>query len=418
MDTLLAAVVLGLTYIGVAFTRLPRVNIDRPSAAFTGGVLMIVLGVLTFDEAIGAIDFNTLGLLLGMMVLVSALKVTGFLDLLAVRSTVLARTPERLLLVVIVGTGTASALLVNDTVVLLFTPVVIRACRMRQIDPVPYLIAEAMAANIGSTATIIGNPQNMLIGITSGISFARFTACLLPVALISGLFLFVILRHIYRHDLRQGFRDVITVPGQTWSYDSTAVKRLVPILALTVVAFFFSSVFDIGIPLIAISCAAVVLLAGRTKPSAVIREIDWVLLLFFAGLFIVIEGAHQAGIFDFFIENSSFDPSVSGIISVSLVSTVISQLVSNVPLTMLLLPVLRTVPGNVLWISLAAGSTLGGNLTIIGAVANIIVVEGAAREGVHVGFMRFLKVGAPVTVATVGASILILAGEYWLGWLK
>lgn len=418
MDMLIAAVVLGLTYIGVAFTRLPRVNLDRPSAAFTGGVLMIVLGVLTFDEAISAIDFNTLGLLLGMMVLVSALKVTGFLDLLAVKSILFARTPERLLLLVIMATGVASALLVNDTVVLLFTPIIIQACRMRQIDPVPYLIAEAMSANIGSTATMVGNPQNMLIGITSGISFARFTACLLPVTLVSGLLLFLILRYIYRHELGQVFKEATPVPTQTGSYDSPAVKRMVPILALTVLAFFLSSVFDIGLPLIALSSAAVVLLAGRTKPSTVIREIDWVLLLFFAGLFIVIEGAHHAGLFDSFIENTGFEPSVSGIISVSLVSTLISQVVSNVPLTMLLLPVLRTVPGHVLWISLASGSTLGGNLTVIGAVANIIVVEGAAREGIQIGFMRFLKVGALVTVTTVGASILILSVEYWLGWLK
>ncbi len=175
---------------------------------------------------------------------------------------------------------------------------------------------------------------------------------------------------------------------------------------------------DIGLPLIALCCAAVVLLAGRTKPSTVIREIDWVLLLFFAGLFIVIEGAHKTGLFDVFIEDITFKPSVSGIVLVSLVSTFISQMVSNVPLTMLLLPVLRNVPGHVLWISLAAGSTLGGNLTIIGAIANIIVVESAAKEGIHIGFMSFLKVGALVTAATVGVSILILAGEYWMGWLK
>ncbi len=418
MDTTIAAVVLCLTYIGVAFTRLPHINIDRPSAAFTGGVLMIALGILTFDEAIEAIDFNTLGLLLGMMALASALKVTGLLELLAVKSIAFARTPGRLLSLVVIATAVASALLVNDAVVLFFTPVIIQACRMRQVDPVPYLIAEVMAANIGSTATIIGNPQNMLIGITSGISFARFTAYLLPVAIVSIFFLIVIIRYIFRHTFRQGFPQLPDSPLGAQRYDPQAVKRLIPILILTVLAFFLSSVLDIGLPLIALCCAAVVLLAGRTKPSTVIREIDWVLLLFFAGLFIVIEGAHKTGLFDVFIEDITFKPSVSGIVLVSLVSTAISQMVSNVPLTMLLLPVLRNVPGHVLWISLAAGSTLGGNLTIIGAIANIIVVESAAKEGIHIGFMSFLKVGALVTAATVGVSILILAGEYWMGWLK
>lgn len=180
-----AAVILILTYVGVAITRLPWVNIDRPSAAFTGVVLMVVFGVLTFEEAVSAIDFNTIALLLGMMTLVAALKAVGFFGLLASKSLSLARTPRRLLLLVILATAVSSAFLVNDAVVLLFTPIVIQACRARKVNPVPYLIAEAMASNIGSAATIVGNPQNMLIGITSGISFARFFLHLLPVSVVS-----------------------------------------------------------------------------------------------------------------------------------------------------------------------------------------------------------------------------------------
>ena len=156
---------------------------------------------------------------------------------------------------------------------------------------------------------------------------------------------------------------------------------------------------------------------GQAKPSSIIKEVDWVLLLFFAGLFIVIEGAHKAGVLDIFTERIVLVPNLAGITSIAVVSTVVSQLVSNVPLTMLLLPILKNVPGDTLWIALAAGSTLGGNLTIIGAVANIIVVEGAAREGIHIGFIEFLKVGAVVTAITIGVAILVLGGEYWLGWL-
>jgi Na+/H+ antiporter NhaD/arsenite permease-like protein len=187
---------------------------------------------------------------------------------------------------------------------------------------------------------------------------------------------------------------------------------------LVVIAFFVSSLFKLQIPLIALGCAAMVLVVGKVKPSNIIREVDWVLLLFFAGLFIVIEGAHKGGVLDVLMESVVFAPNWAGIASISAVSTLVSQVVSNVPLTMLLLPVLKNIPGDTLWIALAAGSTLGGNLTIIGAVANIIVVEGAAREGVHIGFFEFLKVGAVVTVVTLGLSVLILGGEYWSGWLR
>lgn len=417
---LIATIILIVTYLGVAFTRLPKVNVDRPSAAFTGGVLMILFGVLTFEEAVKAIDFNTIALLLGMMVLVSALKVVGFFDLLATKSLAAAKTPRRLLLLVIIATATASAFLVNDAVVLLFTPVIIQACHARKVNPVPYLIAEAMASNIGSACTIVGNPQNMLIGITSGISFAHFFFYLLPVSLLSTVVLVLIMFRFYRNTLNQDFdfSDDSPVPAQ--SYDAKAISRLVPILLLLIIAFFLSSFVKLSVPVVALGFAALVLLLGigKAKPSTIIKEVDWVLLLFFAGLFIVIEGAHKAGVLDIFTESIITTPGFLGIASISIVSTIVSQLVSNVPLTMLILPILKNVPGDVLWIALAAGSTLGGNLTIIGAVANIIVAERASREGIQVPFLEFLKVGAMVTIATISLAILILGAEYWLGWLR
>ena len=415
---LTAALILIVTYIGVAFTRLPKVNVDRPSAAFIGAVLMILFGILSFQEATKAIDFNTIALLLGMMVLVSALKVVGFFSLLATKLLLVTTTPRRLLLLVIVATAVFSAFLVNDAVVLLFTPIVIQACRARKVNPVPYLIAEAMASNIGSTATIVGNPQNMLIGISSGISFARFFLYLLPVSVVSTLVLIFIVYRFYGKVLEQGFGAPSESAAASPAYDAGAIKRLAPILVLVTIAFFLSSIIKVEIPLIALSCAAVALVVSRAKPSTIIKEVDWVLLLFFAGLFIVIEGAHKAGVLDVFLDRVVLSPNLAGIASISVVSTLVSQLVSNVPLTMLVLPILKNVPGHVLWIALAAGSTLGGNLTIIGAVANIIVVEGAAREGVHIGFIEFLKVGAAVTSITIGLAILILGSEYWLGWLR
>jgi len=413
-----AAIILALTYIGVAFTRLPKVNIDRPSAAFTGAVLMILFGVLTFEEAIGGIDFNTLALLLGMMILVASIKVTGLLDLAAMKLLFVARSPRSLLIIVVIATAISSAFLVNDAIVLVFTPIIIAACRMRNTNPVPYLIAEAMASNIGSTATIIGNPQNMLIGITSGISFSRFFIYLFPVSLVSTSVLILVVYLCYRKIFKQDFSGTEVLPADERIYDRGAIKRLVPILVLVIITFFLSSHIKAGIPLIALSSAALVLVAGKSKPSAVIKEVDWVLLLFFAGLFVVIEGAYRAGVLDPLTARIVAQPSLWGIASISIVSTVVSQLVSNVPLTMIAIPVIKNVPGDTLWIALAAGSTLGGNLTIIGAIANIIVVEGADREGIRIGFFEFFRIGAIVTVLTVGLAISILAIEHWTGWLR
>ena len=412
-----AAAVLAVTYIGIALTRLPRVNVDRTSAAFTGAVLMVLLGVLSFDAAVRAIDFHIIALLLGMMMLVAALDRAGFFTYVAARLLSVGTTPVRLLVLVVAGTAVLSAFLVNDTVVLLLTPVIIRACRLLRVNPVPYLIAEAMASNIGSTATIVGNPQNILIGVSSGISFTRFFLYLAPVAVAGCLALVSIMLLRYRREFSRPFSWDGVLPVATDEENAARARWMAFILAPVVVAFFLSSTLGVDVSLIALVTGAGVLLVSKVRPSEVIRGVNWVLLLFFVGLFVVIGGAQQAGVLDVALEHISVTPDIPGIVSVHLASTLVSQLVSNVPLTMLVIPLLEDVPGEVLWISLAAGATLGGNATIIGAVANIIVAEVAAREGVTVSFGEFLKTGILVTAATLAISIGILALEWRLGFL-
>lgn len=413
-----ATIILILTYIGIAFTHLPKLNVDRPTAALVGGVCMVLFGVLTYQQAVSAIDFNTIALLLGMMIIVSALQAAGFFHLLAIKSLSLASTPTRLLTLIVLATALCSAFFVNDAVVLLFTPIVIASCRSRKVNPVPYLIAEALASNIGSTATIVGNPQNMLIGVTAGISFVRFFMYLLPVAALSTLALIYIVRWVDGTASRQGFDFSTPLVPATPHYDVKAIKRLAPALILVMAGFFMSSIIKVSIPLVALAGAVAALMLGKTSPDKVLRGVNWLLLLFFAGLFVVIGGARQAGVLDVFINRIVVTPGIAGIASLHAVSAVVSQIVSNVPLTMFVIPLLKNVPGDTLWIALAAGSTLGGNLTIIGAVANIIVVEEAAKEGVTVGFGQFAKVGSLVTFATIVLSILVLSLEFQLGWLR
>jgi len=421
-----AAVILVLTYIGVSFTRLPHINIDRPAAALTGALLMVLLGVLNFNQAITAIDFHTITLLLGMMLLMAALQQADFFNVLAARSIALAGKPWQLLMVVVLVTALGSAFMVNDVVVLLFTPVVVAACRLLDRNPSPYLIAEAMASNIGSAATQIGNPQNMLIGITSGISFTRFLLYLLPVAVLSTLILFTVIMVFYRKYMAVPF-NADKLNHQTLAVISgnptpAARKRLLsftlPIFGLTILGLFLSSFVGMAVSIVALTGGIAAVLFSGIRPSKLMQTIDWSLLLFFCGLFIVIGGAQQAGVLDIFMNTLYVQPDLAGIASMHIFSAVISQLVSNVPLTMLVIPVIRNVPGDVLWISLAAGSTLGGNATIIGAVANIIVVEQAYSQGVKLGWWEFTRVGLMVTALTITASIGILSAEYALGLLK
>ncbi|MBM4406545.1 MAG: anion transporter [Chloroflexi bacterium] len=415
-----AALIFALTYLGIAFNRVPKVNIDRPTAALIGATLMVLAGVLTFDEAVAAVNFDTIALLLGMMMLVVVLQQAGFFTLLAVKTVSATGSPIKLMAVVIVATAVFSAFLVNDVIVLLFTPVIIQACRMNRLNPIPYLIAEAMASNIGSSATIIGNPQNVLIGITSEISFGRFFLHLLPVAFVSTLILMGVIWLFYRNQLtaKDGGSSLQETATKAIPIDRQKLLRMTPIVIGVIVTFFLHSFLDLRLAVIALSAGGVAVVVSGIKPSNIIKDVDWVLLLFFAGLFIVVHGAQDAGVLDFFLDRVSLDANTAGVVSIHGISTVVSQIVSNVPFTLLVIPLLQDSNSNLLWLSLASGATLGGNMTLIGAVANLIVAEVAYRDGVTLKFGEFFKVGAVVTVLTLIASVGILLLQYELGWLK
>ncbi len=426
---LAAGLILAFSYVGIAFTRVPKTNVDRTAAVFIGGILMVVLGVLNFPQAVAAIDFNTIALLLGMMLLVSVLQRDGFFTLLAIKAITVASTPNRLLVSMVVVTAVASAFLVNDVVVLLFTPVIVYTCRLQRLDPIPFLIGEAMASNIGSVATITGNPQNVLIGITTGISYTQFFLHLAPIAAASTVLLLGILWLFYGRKLPARFTlsqseaviraSLSAADGGTGAaVNLMGLRKSVPILVVVTLGFFASAWLGLSIPLLALIAGAASLLVSHDRPSQVFQSIDWSLLVFFAGLFVVIGGARESGLLDRLLGAVQLDSGLGGIVSIQVFSAAVSQLVSNVPLTVLLIPLLETTHGDILWLSLAAGATLGGNATIIGAVANIIVVEQAAKEGVHVSFGEFLRVGIPVTAATLAASIAMLTIQAQIGLLR
>lgn len=401
-----ALLIFTITYIGIIFTRLPKINVDRPSAAFFGAVAMIVFGVLSLEDAVKAIDYNTIALLLGMMIIISVLQLDGFFSLIAGKTLSWSKTPLRLLAIITFVTGIASAFLVNDAVVLLFTPVIIAICRASSLNPVPYLIAEILSANIGSAMTITGNPQNMLIGISSDIDYATFFFKLLPVSVLGMAMIVVVVRWFYRPHF--GSKAVMAINGDKFEYRFQSMKFSVPVFIGVVIMFFLGKLLHLSIPVIALAGASFILIFGKVKPSLVIKNVDWVLLLFFASLFIVVEGAVKAGLMDFFIQSEVLTPDIGGIVKLHGLSLFLSQIVSNVPYTVMMLPVLKPISSEILWLSLASASTLAGNATIIGAMANLIVIESAEKENVKIGFWEFFKIGIVVTLLSFVISMAVL----------
>jgi Na+/H+ antiporter NhaD/arsenite permease-like protein len=404
--TTTAVIIFVITFLGIIYTRLPKVNIDRPSAAFFGAVAMILFGVLTFEEAVLAIDFNTIALLLGMMIVIAVLELDGFFTFIAEKTISLSKSRNQLLIIIVFVTGIASAFLVNDAVVLLFTPVIIQICRSAKLNPIPYLIAEIMASNVGSAMTITGNPQNILIGMQSGISYSNFLFHLLPVSFLGMILIIPLTKIFFRKEFKNGSQLVFE--GNEFNFNFQSMKFSVPIFLGIIILFFFHHTLDLSIPLIALAGASLILIFGKIKPSKVIKEVDWVLLLFFAGLFIVVQGIEKVGVLDQFIDNTPISNNLEGLVSLHALSLVLSQIVSNVPYTILMLPILKSASSDLLWLSLASAATLAGNATIIGAVANLIVIEVAKKYDIQIGFWKFFKVGFLITVLTLLLSILIL----------
>lgn len=391
------------TYLVLAFGRAPLLRLDRTGAAIVGAILMVVVGGVPMEEAYRAIDYRTIVLLFGMMVIVANLRLALFFRLLAdgiVRKVV---TPARLLVVVVFLSGGLAALFVNDTVCLVFTPVLIEMARARRLNPVPYLLALATASNIGSAAAITGNPQNMLIGSLSQIPYAQFSAVLSPVALLGLAVDALVIGFLFRRELQQVAIEIDPVTVRS-THRALMAKSLV--VSIGVLAGFLAG-FEPA--LVASSGAAVLLVTRRVKPEKVYRQIDWDLLVLFIGLFIVIHGVERAGL-DRILFEWLRPLGVETVIGLSAISALLSNLVSNVPAVMLFTRIVPTLPDPTTgWLALAMSSTLAGNLTILGSIANLIVVEGARRHGIRISFGDYLRVGAPVTLVTLAIGVLWLS---------
>ncbi|MGH7042348.1 MAG: anion transporter [Acetobacteraceae bacterium] len=398
-----AAGIFVASYLALAIGRVPGLAIDRAGIALVGASLMVASGAMPLAAAYRAIDIDTLTLLLGMMIVVANLRLSGVFALAVAWVARHARRPILLLGAIVAVAGIASAFLVNDAICLVLAPLVVDLALALRRNPVPYLVAVAMASNIGSVATITGNPQNMLIGGFSGIPYAAFAGTLAPVAAMGLVVACATIALLYRGE----FATSASLAPRVVRVRANRVLVARSLVATAaVIALFFA-----GQPpaKAAVVVGALLLLTRRVKSARIYAEIDWSLLLMFAGLFVIVAGAEQ----------QLLTPTVVAAVgrlhldhvpALTALTAVLSNLVSNVPAVLVLQPFVAHLadPARA-WLTVAMASTLAGNFTLLGSIANLIVAEKAARRGVVIRFRAYFLVGAPVTVMTLAIGALWLA---------
>ena len=398
------------TYILIAVESGRGSHLDRTAAAFCGAVAMVLLGAVPLSEAYQTIDWNTLIFLLGIMILVAHFQISGFFDWIAVHVASIARTRWQLLVLVIFTAGVLAAFFVNDTICLIFTPIVLVVTERLEVPPIPYLIAVATSANIGSAMSVTGNPQNAVIGVSAHFSFLGFLGHLAPVSLV-GMFINVVVlslffrKELLNHPLKQQVRSV-----------PVKVERILLVkccfaAALVIVLWILGYSF----PLVAISVGAFILIIGRVRSQNIYHRLDWELLLFFASLFVVIKGFEASGAIEHvigFFQSGLQGSMISQLFAVSGVMLVLSNLVSNLPAVILFRSVVPSFPNtHYIWLAVASTSTLAGNATPFSSVANLIVLQQAGKK-VKITFWEFARVGLIITLITSLAAIAILALEH------
>ena len=410
-----ATIIFALTYILVSLGENGPRKLDRPTATLMGAVLMVLTGALTRGEAASAVDFSTIAVLFGMMVLLAVLMQSGLPSWLAVKTLTRCRSPHVLLAVVVFTSGAASALMLNDTVCLLGTPLLLEITERAGMRTTPYLIGLATAANIGSAMTLTGNPQNIIIGHLSGWGWSGFALRMIPIGIACLVVDWLMLELLYR-------RSLVT-DGRSWNSSETPHGPVQRRLALKSVLTFAGLIvaFLAGAPMdaAAVTAATVLLVWANRPPRHALKAVDWSLLLFFAGLFIVVEGFVRANgdLFNTWLGTAEAPSGLASVGQIALASVVGSNLFSNVPFVLIASHWIRGIGDpQFLWLLLALTSTFAGNLTLFGSVANVIVAQ-VAQPRSPLRFTDFLRAGVPITLVTTAIGVLMLWAFKSAGWI-
>lgn len=392
---ILQSTILAITYLGLGLGYLPSLRLNRTGIALIGAGFTVALGVLNLKEAWLAIDPGIIIFLLSMMIVNAGLSQSGFFQLALIFLIRYTGTPFALLVALTFSSGFLSALFLNDTIAILLTPLTLTLTRSLGLNPIPYLLALAGATNLGSVATISGNPQNLVIGSFSGIPYLGFAKALTPVAILSLLVQIGWLWWLYP-EVRSLKPYPRPLPVRYRLFKPLLGKSLAITIGLLIA-------FLAGFPLAESAWVAgsLLLLSRRVKAQRLLAAVDWNLLVMFAGLFVITEATQRLGLLDRF---TAFVDTPAGLLGVTVL---LSNLISNVPAVLVLQPLIPQQDTSA-WLLLAAGSTLAGNLTLLGSVANLIVAEVGSRQGYPLSFQEHLRFGLPLTLVT-----LVLA-YYWL----
>lgn len=419
MDTWIAGAVFLITYAVIATE-----GLDRTVAALAGGVLMLLLGIVSQEEAFAAIDLDVILLLASMMVIAGVLRETGFFQWVAIRSVHLAGgDPVRLLVVLALVTAVLSAFLDNVTTVVLIAPVTLFIAATLGVSPLPFLISQILASNIGGAATLVGDPPNILIGSATGLDFVDFLINMAPVAIVILIVALFWLAWVFRPSVRSSVdvaEAVASLDAEQVITDPALLRRSLVVLGLTIVGFLLGGVIGIEPATIALAGATLLLLVARRDVHEALAEVEWPTIAFFVGLFIVVEGIVAVGIVqqiaDLLLQVTGGDPTLTTI-GLLWFSGFASAIIDNIPYTATMIPVVQDlgnagVPLEPLWWSLALGACLGGNATIVGASANVVASGMAGRAGHPISFRMFVRYGIPITVMSLAISSVYLWARY------
>lgn len=400
---LLTLIIFILTYAVIALGEIPWARIDRTGAALAGAVAMVVSSALSESAAEHAIDFHTIALLLGMMIVVANLRLSGAFAFFARAMLSRAQSGFGMLAMTVAASGILAAFFINDVVCLALTPMIIDAAEIADLDPIPLLLGLATASNIGSAATITGNPQNMIVAGFAHLSYSSFAIHLAPAAILGLVVAYLVIAAVYRRSL-----GATRAPADT-ARRTIRVNR--PLMfKSSIVTLGALAMFIAGYPthLVAMSAGVILLFTRRIKPARVYRLIDWTMLAMFTGLFIVVAGFETTG-FQTEVVNLIGVQRLTHPLTLTVVVAILSNIVSNVPAVLLFRPLYSMLGGSrAVALLIASASTYAGNLTVVGSIANLIVIEQARLRKINLTFFDYLRVGVPITLITLAINTAFL----------
>jgi Na+/H+ antiporter NhaD/arsenite permease-like protein len=415
-----AVQIVSLIIFVAVFALIVSEKVHRALAALIGAVIIMVVNIVPFENSLEHIDFNTLGVLVGMMLFVSVVRRSGLFEFVAVKAARMVKGDPWLIMVALaVITACLSALLDNVTTVLLVGPMTLMICRELELDPVPFFITQIIASNIGGTATLIGDPPNIMIGTAADLSFLDFVLVDAPVVVIILIATLICFRFIYGRKMKvstEAREAIMALDENTCILSKSLFVKSIVMIVLVAVAFTLHGLLHLESSVIALSAAAVMMLIGRQDVEETVLGVEWTTIGFFAGLFIVVGGLVETGVIDLF---ANFLVSITqgqesmAIPVILTASAVISAVLDNIPFVATMIPVLQSMELSgidvmPLWWALSLGACLGGNGTLIGASANVVLSGISNREGYPLTFIHFLKIGIPMMLLSVVISGIYL----------